>query len=95
MAKSDDGSPRALTEDDAVVFENVLVTRRSDVGWHCVIDGRAVFVGHHELAQGCTMPQEQHHGRVVLTARAARNLNLRARHAEVGRRQRRRDSVFR
>ncbi len=94
MGKSDDGSPRAFTEDDTVVFENVLVTRRSEFGWHCVIDGRAVSLGHQEIAQGCTMPQEQHHGRVVLTATAARNLNLRARQAELGRRQTRRD-VFR
>ncbi len=94
MAKSDNGPPGAFTEDDAVVFENVLVMRRSEFGWHCVIDGRAVFLGHQEIAQGCTMPQEQRHGRVVLTATAARNLNLHARQAERGRRQTRRD-VFR
>ena len=80
MANSNGNGPRGPT-DEAVVFENVLVARRSELGWHCVIDGRDVFLGQFQLAAGATMPREGERGRVALTETAAHDLNLRFRQA--------------
>ena len=80
MAKSDGKGSRAPT-DDVVVYENVLVTRRSDYGWHCIIEGRAVFLGKSQLATDAPMPREGERGRVTLTATAAHDLQLRFRHS--------------
>lgn len=65
---------------DGVVFENVLVTRRSEYGWQCEgLDGRALFLSQFQIAPGTTMPDEGQRGRVTLTAKAAQDLNLRYR----------------
>lgn len=79
MTKPNGNGPRVPT-DDVVVFENVLVVQRSGFGWHCMIDGRAVFLGQFQLAPGTPMPGEGERGRVTLTATAAHDLNLRFRH---------------
>ena len=79
MAISDGRRARPPAEDVAV-FENVLVTQRSEFGWYCVINGRAVFLGPDEIAPGTTMPHERQHGQVTLMATAADALNLRLRH---------------
>jgi hypothetical protein len=71
---------RYAPTEEAGVYENVLVVRRSEFGWHCVIEGRAVFLGQREIAPDATMPREGERGRVTLTADAAENLNLRSRH---------------
>jgi hypothetical protein len=65
---------------DVVIYENVLVARRSQYGWHCEIDGRRVFLVEAQLAPGTTMPDQGLRGRVALTAAAANDLHLTSRH---------------
>ncbi len=60
--------------DGAVVVENVLVVRRTDFGWHCVMRGRQMFLASLQIAPDCLMPGEGEHGTVMITAEAAYDL---------------------
>jgi hypothetical protein len=62
--------------DDVVVLANVLVVRRTDFGWQCVIQGRQVFLSSLQIAPGSLMPADGERGAVTLTAAAAEDLSL-------------------
>ncbi len=79
MANPNGNGPNAPMS-DVVVFDNVLVTRQSEYGWHCDgLDGRVVFLSQFQIAPGTTMPAEGQRGCVTLTVQAAQDLNLRYR----------------
>ncbi len=58
------------------VVDDVVVVRRSNFGWQCLIAGRPVFVGSLQVPQGFHMPVEGKRGRVILTEAAVRDLDL-------------------
>ena len=39
-----------------VVVENVLVVRRTDFGWHCVMRGRQMFLASLQIAHAVAGP---------------------------------------
>ena len=57
-----------------VVVEDVLVVRRTDFGWHCVLRGRQMFLAALQIAPNYLMPSEGERGTVTLTAEAAYDL---------------------
>lgn len=62
--------------DGAVVVEDVLVVRRTDFGWHCVVRGRQMFLAGLQVAPDCLMPGAGERGTVTVTAEAAYDLLL-------------------
>lgn len=62
--------------DAVAVVTDVVVVRRSDVGWQCMIAGRPVFVASLQIPRGFRMPSEGERGPVMLTAAAVRDLDV-------------------
>ena len=63
--------------DDAVVqVEDVMVARRTDIGWYCSIQGRTVLVSLLQVAPGFLMPGEGRLGPIQLRASAVADLQL-------------------
>ena len=62
--------------DGAVVVEDVLVVRRTDFGWLCVIRGRQMFLAGLQVAPDCLMPGAGERVTVTVTAESAYHLLL-------------------
>jgi len=62
-------------------IQDVLVVERAELGWHCEIDGRRVFVNQRQIAPGTVMPGEGHRGTITLTAEGAEEVRRAIRQA--------------
>jgi hypothetical protein len=62
--------------DGVAVVADVVVVRRSDFGWQCMIEGRPVFVANLQIPRGFVMPIEGQSGPVMLTAAAIHDLGI-------------------
>ena len=63
-------------DDGVVLVEDVVVVRRSDVGWYCTIRGSTVLVSELQVAPGFLMPAEGQRGTIQLRAAALADLGL-------------------
>jgi hypothetical protein len=61
---------------DAVIVDDVLVVRQTDLGWLCEIESRPTFLGTLQVAPGTSMPREGQRGPITLTLAAALDLGL-------------------
>lgn len=61
---------------DAVIVDDVLIVRRTDLGWLCEIESRPTFLGKLQIAPGSRVPNEGQRGPVTLTLAAAIDLGL-------------------
>lgn len=64
------------TNDEVVLVADVVVVRRTDFGWQCMMEGRPVFVGALQIPRGFQMPVAGECGMLMLTAAAARDLQV-------------------
>ena len=63
-------------DDDVVLVEDVVVVRRSDLGWYCTIQGRPVFIAALQVAPGFMMPAEGYRSPIEIRAAALQDLDL-------------------
>jgi hypothetical protein len=61
---------------DAVIVDDVLVVRQTDLGWLCEIESRPTFLGKLQVAPGTRVPHEGQRGSVTVTLAAAVDLGL-------------------
>lgn len=59
---------------DVIVVGEVLVVRRTDLGWFCEVDGHRVFVANLQVASPSEMPAQGQRGPVALTRVGYRDL---------------------
>ena len=61
---------------DAVIVDDVLVVRQTDLGWLCEIESRPTFLGKLQIVPGSRVPNEGQRGPITLTLAAAIDLGL-------------------
>jgi hypothetical protein len=61
---------------DAVIVDDVLVVRATELGWLCEIERRPTFLGKLQVAPGTRVPREGQRGPVTVTLAAAVDLGL-------------------